>query len=552
MSADTGRAGAIEGAATEVFRPSRGRRFRVVAPYVLLIVCWLGAFPFLRHRANADGISYAVVAELWLSGQWATAVNAYWAPLLSWLMTPLMLADVPAVEALQLVQLGGALACLPSLRSLSRRAGASAAATDVMLLASAPFLVYNVLHTPSPEILLAAALLRCCDLLFRPEFCTSAYTATAAGVWGGVAYLAKAYAAPVVLVLLPVGVLVHLVSARGASRGPLLRRGGLAVAGFAVVFVGWAGLLSISYGELTFSTSAGHNTRLIAPGSAGNPLDKPGLYPPAREGALSAWEEPSQLPIRARDDAPSDGPSLPGGETDAGTERIETAFTNMRIVAATVVKYGSPSALLALVGLAWFALRRRPPSPALTGTLLAGAISAGGLVLSLAIDRYVWFSIITCVPAAAVGLDVLMRRRRRALPIVGAALVTVMAATSLYGLLPQWNADRDVIVAIEQLNRQGGLDGAVATTGHSSWPSTVRLCHDVGCQYFGRPESRDAAGAAEELSAAGVDYLVVWHDEQEEVVAGLPGPDGPGILALYAVTPHGLVLDHHVGRDDAE
>lgn len=520
-----------------------GLRFGVAGPYLLVTILWLAAFPYLRHYVNPDGTSYVVVAERLLAGDWAGVANGYWGPLLSWLMAPLMAVGVPGLTALRLVLLVGALLCLAPLRSLARRSGASGVATDVLLLACAPFLVYAALFGMYPDVLLAAALLRCCAQLFRAEFPTSTTAALLAGGWGGVAYLVKAYAVPVVLVLLPLGVLVHLISTRGLSRGLLLRQGAVAMAAFAVFFAGWAGVLSAAYGEPTFSTSAGFNSRLVAPGSAGNPLNNPGLYPPPA-GALSVWEEPSRLEIAQRDG----GGATPATPAEGASARLDTAVDNARIVAGSVVRRGLPFALLAVAALASFAHRRQLPPPALTGTLLAGAISAGGLVLIIAIERYVWFGILACVPAAAVGLDLLLRRVPRAAPLLAAGLVAVVGATSLLGVASRWNTYREATVASAALGR---LDGTVATTGAASWTPTLRLCLEVGCRYVGRPEATTADAAARELAAAGVEYLAVWSGSYEVEITDLPGPDAPAVLDLYTVTPEGLVLDRRLEGNTA-
>lgn len=522
------------------------------APYVVVVLGWLAALPFTRHYVNPDGTAYVQVSRLLLDGEWAAAVNGYWGPLISWLMTPLLAVGIPEILSLRLVLLGAALLTLGPLRSLARRAGASDTATGVVLLGVAPFLVYTVLFGAYPDVLMGAALVRCCDLLFRPSYETSVRTALAAGVWAAVACLAKSYAVPVVLVLLPLAALVHLVSTRGLRPAPLVRQGVLSLVAVTVLFGAWAGVLSVSYGEPTYSTSADFNARLVAPGSAGNPFNYPGLYPPARADALSAWDEPSELPIPARTDSGDDPDGGEAAEQEAGAlaERAESIYGNARIVVGSVLRRGLPLVLLAGVALVWHARHRRLPSTALTGPLLAGAVAAGGLLLIIAIERYLWFPILALVPAAAVGFDVVVgfvadRRRRLVVPGLAVAVVGVLGLTSLQGLVPRWDLDADVTVAADALEEQGGLDGDVASTDND-WNRTLLLCLEVGCQYFGRPVAQDADAAAAELFAAGIEHLLVWDADPGELT-GLPPVEGPGVLTVYTVTPQGLVPDRRVG-----
>jgi len=131
--------------------------------------------------------------------------------------------------------------------------------------------------------------------------------------------------------------------------------------------------------------------------------------------------------------------------------------------------------------------------------VLAAGVYTGGLLLSIAIERYTWAPILLLVPAAAVGLDFLVGHHRRWWAGLAAALTLVMAASAAHGLLPRWDAHREVTTAAAELE-DATLEGpGVATAG--SWQETHLLCHHLGCRYFGRPEADDAATAAAQLEA---------------------------------------------------
>ncbi|GGI06061.1 hypothetical protein [Egicoccus halophilus] len=507
------------------------------APFALVVLGWAALLPFVGHYGNPDGPSYAVVAERWLAGDLPAAVNGYWGPLLSWLAVPLLAVGVPALTALRVVLLVGAVLLLFPLGALCRRAGASAWATDVLLLATAPFLVYNALFGLYADVLMSAALLRSLEVLLRPSE-VRVRAAVSAGVWAGLAVLARSYAAPVALVALPLAVLCQaLLGPPGrvpTRRVPVLLRRALpavaaALAGLLVVVGAWAAALTAVYGTPTWSTAAGFNSALVAPGSAGNPFNVPGLYEPVRPEGFSAWEEPAELPVPVRDEYEGEGL----GERDA-TGRLALAVANGRIALGSVLRRGAPFVLLALVALAAAARRREPPAAALVAPLLTGAVAAGGLLLIIAIERYLWFPILTLVPAAAVGLDAFAVRPRWRL-VVGVATVVTVTLTSLHGLLPRVGAHERVSVVAAALDE--GLEGRAATV--DDWQATHLLCFRVGCDYLGRPEARDAAGIAEELHAAEVDLLLVWAGDEDEV-AGLETPDDGRLLTVYDVGAEGL------------
>jgi hypothetical protein len=532
--------------------PSPGRtepRHRP-GPAALLVVLWLLLLPFTHHYVNPDGPAYAEVAARWADGSWASAINAYWGPLLSWLAAPLLVVGVPGILALRLVLLGGALAVLPAVRRLAHRAGASDGATEAVRLGLAPFLVYNALFGLYPDVLLAAALLWSLEFALRREGLADLRHPATAGVLSGVAYLARAYAVPVVLVVLPLVALLHRRGLPQPTWHAVRRWLGAAGGAFLLVVGAWSVVLSVSYGTPTFSTSAGFNAQLVAPGSAGNPYNVRGLYEPPDDEVVSAWIEPSQLPVPLRSGASSlderpDGEGAGDGVTGAVRDRIERVVANARIVVGSLLRRGLP--IVALVAVAVLALvrRRELPTPAFVAPLLLGAVAVGGLTLIIAIERYTWIAVLAAAPIAAVGLDrLLVGRRQRGLPVAAVVLVGVMFVTSVHGLLPRVGAMSEVTRVARTIGDEPVLPGRVATV--DGWQETHRLCAVVGCQYLGRPESRDADAAAAELAAAGVDHLVVWDGDEGEL-PGLPEVTGERELTVFAVTDDGLQPTYRVG-----
>jgi hypothetical protein len=507
------------------------------APYLLLVVGWLALLPLTMHYGNPDGPSYVLVAERWASGQLPEAVNAYWGPLLSWGAAPLIAVGVPGLLALRLVLLAGALLTLGPLRTLCRRAGASPVATQTLLFAGAAFLVYNALFGLYADVLMSMALLRASELLSRDEVTRRPATAVRAGAWAGVAYLARAYAVPVALLLLPLAATLHL-ARRDVGPGAVARTAGLTLAGLALVGGTWAAVLSGVYGEPTFSTSAGFNAELVAPGSQGNPYNVPGLHEPTRPDAVSGWEEPSRLPIPGRDTAApgrDDGDAAPdavGSRPPSATpgERVELAVANARIMVGSVARRGAVVAVLALVALGWHLRRRRWPTAAVAVPLLAGMIAAAGLPLIIAIERYLWFPILAAVPAAAVGLDVAVGARPRLRRWASLGVVAVTVAASLHGLAPRLGAHVEVTAAARALD--GHLAGRVATA--ESWQRSHLLCFRVDCVYLGRPLGTDVESVATELHGHDVHHLLVWEGDEDEI-DGLGEAEAPGTLTVHEV-----------------
>ncbi len=106
----------------------------------------------------------------------------------------------------------------------------------------------------TPDIPLAVCLLVYLAAVSGEKLLRSEWLALAAGAAGGVAYLAKAYALPFVLLHLPLTIL--LAGRREGSWRMSLRSVTIALAGCSLVAGPWIAILSWRYGTFTLSTAA--------------------------------------------------------------------------------------------------------------------------------------------------------------------------------------------------------------------------------------------------------------------------------------------------------
>lgn len=266
------------------------------------------------HQLNPDAVAYCRIAGYYAGGQWDLAVSGYWGPLLSWLMVPLLKAGCPPLVAARammavsgVVFLFGTVAVFQAFR-LPRRA----MVTGVTIAVG--WSVFWSVRNISPDLLLAglvglavSATVRL--FLFRSRggdeadsergikgnrLLTSAATA---GLWWGAAYLAKAVALPLA-VLVTVGFAGFAVSGRTDLRRVLAVRLGTVWLCLAMMAGPWIAVLSGHYGKFTFSTTGPIAHALAGPGEASR-------YHPAMvalhqpdEGRVTQWEEPSRMAYR--------------------------------------------------------------------------------------------------------------------------------------------------------------------------------------------------------------------------------------------------------------
>jgi hypothetical protein len=70
--------------------------------YLILGFILLG---YYQYQINPDGVGYIQTAEKYLSGDFQGAVDAYWGPLLSWLLIPFLYFNQDPTYALYVAKI---------------------------------------------------------------------------------------------------------------------------------------------------------------------------------------------------------------------------------------------------------------------------------------------------------------------------------------------------------------------------------------------------------------------------------------------------------------
>ena len=522
----------------------RQRRGRVYAPlewvaFGALPVTWLIAFPWVRWYVNPDGISYLSLAERWLAGDVANAVNGYWAPLLSWVVAPFLAVGVPPLVAARLVLLLAAVAAQLALRRLAVAAGVSPRGRSVLLLAAVPLLVLMSSWGLYPDLLAVPLLLEAVHQLCRRQFARRTLPPVLAGLLAGLAFLAKAFVLPFAVALLGVACLLQLRAVARPSATRVLAATGLCLAVFGLVAGAWVAALSLKYGEVTVSTAADFNAELI--GSRGHGFQFPGLYPLPYPEATSAWEVPSSVGV-------IEDTTLPRGLTadeEQLRERAEAVARNLLTATRTVVGRAAVAGVLALVAIPVLWPRRLrglcDEDVVRLGVVGAGLLTLGGYTLLIVIERYLWLPLLALLVVAGLGLDRLPRRTWL-VALVGTALVVSTSLGAWSRVATRWQLHREVHTAAAEVD-----PGRAFALADGDWSRALLLAYLTDGTYHGQTGPRPAPVLARELSEADIDTLVVL-DEADRP----PGlPPLAGAIEIYDVASDGLRRRVVVGRPEA-
>jgi hypothetical protein len=244
-----------------------------------------------RYILNPDAVAYLRIAQYYARGQWSLAVNSCWGPLLSWLLAPAFCFHWDPLLAARILQVvaGAVFAGGTALYVYAVSKGLSQALTamSVGLLLVFPMTFLDI----TPDVLLAALLIFYLWTVMKLIDSGSLRWAVLAGVLGGAAFLTKHYAFPFVL--------AHLLLSWGIKcvldwrQGRLWRKSTLpfatAFAVFAAIALPWVVAMSVTDGELTFS-SAGRYARAFSYANWKEELDEIHKINVPRPGRIYSFE----------------------------------------------------------------------------------------------------------------------------------------------------------------------------------------------------------------------------------------------------------------------
>lgn len=249
---------------------------------------------------GADGVQYVSIAKHYADSNWSEALNAYWSPLISWLIWPMLELGLDPFWAFKIWRAVFALISFAALQRLAKRFELSGWSRYLVLGSLGIFPLHWMMHE-TPDGIFAAILL----ILFLMHWPGGNNWQPPKWYWTGillaVLYFSKSFGLPYFLILFPSWIAANLYYHRSIWVGRIWFRYALKSMGLALLLSGvWMILLSQSYGSLTYANSGKYNARIlgsdispteiiadqfILPTFQGNLQEIP-------SGRLCAWEEP--------------------------------------------------------------------------------------------------------------------------------------------------------------------------------------------------------------------------------------------------------------------
>jgi len=270
---------------------------------VALVICVQAAsvaaagLPMRNMLPYPDAVTYIRLASYYATGEYHLAISGYFGPLFSWLMVPSLLAGVTPVNSAR-VAVGLSLivfiaGCARLFQSFELEGAEFIVATGFSATAASAW----AFRETSPDLLLSGLICLAIAPMMSATWPTSPRAQFSAGLLWGLAYLAKAVALPLAL-LVALAMVVRLIVGRAstfrAARAAILTT----MLGMLLVAGPWIAVISWKYRVLTFSTSARINHAIVGPPDVDR--NHPGVrgFHAPEPGRLTSWEDPSELPYR--------------------------------------------------------------------------------------------------------------------------------------------------------------------------------------------------------------------------------------------------------------
>lgn len=364
-------------------RPPGGRLPYAIALAVYAVIGGIAVY-ISRDSINPDGIAYIQIARHYAAGRLDLAVNGWFGPMMSWLLTPTVWLGANPIVASRIILLlcgavfaGGVVALV---RQLSGRS------TPVAFALGLALALITIPTEITPDLMLAAGLTWYFALVARFMRQPTAKHAAVAALVGGLSYCVKGYALPLVLCHLAfTGLIAAILHRKDRPWYKLAAPLAVGLAATVATVLPWVVIISMQAGQPCISTT-GRSSRSWGPLGISGPWPHYTIQAP-REGRITVWENPAE----AQGEWPTWVP--------AGTP-LENQIAVIKINLTKTLTYLTEADLLAMLAVALavtivLSLPRVGPGDGGVRLMrlwawVSVAIYLGGYIILWIYDRFTW------------------------------------------------------------------------------------------------------------------------------------------------------------------
>lgn len=491
--------------------------------FVLILYLFIGLILINNYKylLNADGISYITITQKYFSGDLYGAINGYWGPLLSWLMTPLLFfSKTPSsiIYSMKLLSLITGFLTIIGVRLLISDFEIEKMIKNAILITLIPIILYFSLTITTPDLLITCILIYYLYFIYHPKYINSKFYGLICGMTGSLAFLTKSYALPFFLAHFIIFNLFFYFK-NPNKRDKILNNLFIGLIIFLVISGVWIALISDKYGKFTIGTAGEYNHNIIGPESQGQYYDFHGLIKPPNESAVSAWEDPSYFKMESW--SPFESWEYLQYQLKTLSENIITLITIIEIY--SILSIVIFIAAIILIFKSYINNNSKDKLIYLTATIL---LYSGGYSLFSVESRYLWLVYILLLIMGSYMLNLLFKNnywnntRKYILLIL---LIVSFCIAPINALVIDFNAGKEIsdftagegiYNLSEKLVNNYNLHGNIAS--NDNYIESYVITFYTKNKYYGKSKNvNDHNQLKNELKSNDIDYYLVWGDSKE-------------------------------------
>jgi hypothetical protein len=474
-------------------------------PLIIVLIIYLvsgfALLPFYRYQINPDGISYISIAQKYLRGDFAHAINGHFSPLFSWLLIPLLYLGLDPLIATKILNLALGVVTIVAMRSLSYRFQMHEQIRETIFFTLIPVVLYFAYYLITPDLLVSCILLFYFTLIFHPNYADRPRHGMLCGMLAGLAYLSKSYSLPFLLFHFPFMSILHYF-APAKNRKVVLFSFFCGMFLFLFISGIWIAAISNKYGYFTISTQTKGNLQFINP--HGPPSSPPFIEPPD-ETAVSVWEDPfSCIPM---------GTWSPFESFSAFQHWLKFFVRNIPPTVKIFIRF-SPFSFL--IGIAYLLFLLCSPKQVMAQReviypLVTVVPYAAGYCLILIDERYIWITCLLLIMMGGYVLQTLFQNnfftpiRKNSLLFL---FILSFAISPVRNLARQFNSGKDIYLLSEKMKEYIPPRAKLASS--TDWYQLMFLAYHLRARIYGTGDNINADILDREMDKYGINYFIVY------------------------------------------
>ncbi len=489
--------------------------WNIIAVLILYTILAIFSFKYFQYAIGGDEISYIDVAHSYFTGQWGTAINGYWSPLYSWIITPFLIFGTSKIDMVyisKIVSLIIGFFTIIIIRNFYRKFKISKLIGTSILFASIPSILYFSFVNNAPDLLLAAILIYYLSIIFSPEYSNSYINGLFCGFVGVLAYLTKSFAFPFFIVHFILFNLIFYIKSVKFEKKKILKNMFLGLSIFFLLSGVWVGVISEKYGELTISTSGDYNHALVGPEYQANnmgcglaPIYYIGLIIPPNN-YTSIWDDLSYQKLN---------PWNTFGSLKNFDYELKLIWSNI-IYTFQIIIFLMPIDIFIFISMILFIIKSKSfnvSDTLIKYLLLTMLIYIGGYCLIIPEWRYLWFIFIILMISSFYMVDRWYKNHIFNVKIRNILLVLLIIAFVTQPIIEEsgyYTSTNDKLYNLSStLNIEYGVHGNIAS--NDQWMKTLTLAYYLNSKYYGMTKiTTNSTDLQHELEINNINYYFVY------------------------------------------